>query len=262
MASSHDKHGGARRHEAERSDAYAGGPLGGWCNWQARGTLDAEDIGFESLPPSSGSVRPEPEHVFVRGPRFTEAEAREALANADCWSEALRMLGMRVAGGNHATLKRSAERWGISTDHPDAVRARNSRARVRPLDEVLVQGSTYHRAKLQERLYAAGLKKRELRTQQGASARRPGLPGVRCHLRAEVRAAVLLLHQVREAESRPRVPAAPHLRLVERPPYEQLMREIEATSYLGVGRKYGVSDNAIRKWVRAYEREREASDSP
>ena len=43
----------------------------------------------------------------------------------------------------------------------------------------------------------------------------------------------------------------------ERPPYEQLLREIEATSYVAVGRKYGVSDNAIRKWVRAYERERE-----
>ena len=37
----------------------------------------------------------------------------------------------------------------------------------------------------------------------------------------------------------------------ERPPYEQLSREIEALGYVGVGRKYGVSDNAIRKW-RAY----------
>jgi hypothetical protein len=46
----------------------------------------------------------------------------------------------------------------------------------------------------------------------------------------------------------------PHLRRVERPPYEQLMRAIADTSYLAVGRKYGVSDNAIRKWVRAYER--------
>ena len=40
-----------------------------------------------------------------------------------------------------------------------------------------------------------------------------------------------------------------------RPPYHQLMRELEETSYSAVGRKYGVSDNAIRKWVRAYERE-------
>ena len=33
------------------------------------------------------------------------------------------------------------------------------------------------------------------------------------------------------------------------------MREIEATSYLAVGRRYGVSDNAIRKWVLAYRRD-------
>lgn len=40
------------------------------------------------------------------------------------------------------------------------------------------------------------------------------------------------------------------------------MREIEATSYLAVGRRYGVSDNAIRKWLRQYEREEAASRAP
>lgn len=49
----------------------------------------------------------------------------------------------------------------------------------------------------------------------------------------------------------------PDKRKVERPPYEQLLEEIEATSYLAVGRKYGVSDNAVRKWVRFYERQLE-----
>ena len=39
------------------------------------------------------------------------------------------------------------------------------------------------------------------------------------------------------------------------PPYEQLTRAVEETSYSAVGRKYGLSDNAIRKWLRAYERE-------
>jgi transposase-like protein len=48
-------------------------------------------------------------------------------------------------------------------------------------------------------------------------------------------------------------------RTVERPPYDQLLREIEATSWSAVGRKYGVSDNAVRKWVRRYEAEREAA---
>jgi ferredoxin len=49
--------------------------------------------------------------------------------------------------------------------------------------------------------------------------------------------------------------AKPEARKVERPPYEQLIAELEATSCVAVGRKYGVSDNAVRKWVRFYERE-------
>ena len=46
---------------------------------------------------------------------------------------------------------------------------------------------------------------------------------------------------------------------MERPPYEQLVAEVAATSWSAVGRRYGVSDNAVRKWVRMYERERAAT---
>jgi hypothetical protein len=49
----------------------------------------------------------------------------------------------------------------------------------------------------------------------------------------------------------------PHRRVVERPPLAQLLAEFEASSWSAVGRRYGVSDNAVRKWVRQYERERE-----
>ena len=38
-------------------------------------------------------------------------------------------------------------------------------------------------------------------------------------------------------------------RKVERPPIKQLLLEIEELGYRGTGRKYGVSDNAIRRWV-------------
>ena len=41
-----------------------------------------------------------------------------------------------------------------------------------------------------------------------------------------------------------------------RPAYQQLIVEVAEMGWSAVGRKYGVSDNAIRKWVRAYERER------
>lgn len=45
-----------------------------------------------------------------------------------------------------------------------------------------------------------------------------------------------------------------HLRKVERPTYEILMEELKNSNYTKIGRKYGVSDNAVRKWVKFYER--------
>jgi len=51
-------------------------------------------------------------------------------------------------------------------------------------------------------------------------------------------------------------------RRVERPPLTQLLAEIEATSFVAVGRRYGVSGNAIRKWVRAYEAQATDHDPP
>jgi hypothetical protein len=43
-------------------------------------------------------------------------------------------------------------------------------------------------------------------------------------------------------------------RKVERPTYKQLIEEIKELGYVGTGKKYGVSDNAIRKWKRFYEK--------
>jgi hypothetical protein len=54
-----------------------------------------------------------------------------------------------------------------------------------------------------------------------------------------------------------RAPAA--RRQVARPPHAQLLREIDLHGCAGVARKHGVSDNTIRKWLRAYEAEATAS---
>jgi len=43
-------------------------------------------------------------------------------------------------------------------------------------------------------------------------------------------------------------------RQFNRPPYDQLIQEIKELGYSAVGRKYNVSDNSIRKWVKAYEK--------
>lgn len=42
-------------------------------------------------------------------------------------------------------------------------------------------------------------------------------------------------------------------RKIKRPPYNKLIKEIEELGYVGIGKKYKVSDNAIRKWKKFYE---------
>jgi hypothetical protein len=49
----------------------------------------------------------------------------------------------------------------------------------------------------------------------------------------------------------------PETRKVDRPSHDQLRADLASMSFLAVGRKYGVSDNAIRKWLRWYERQAE-----
>jgi hypothetical protein len=43
-------------------------------------------------------------------------------------------------------------------------------------------------------------------------------------------------------------------RKVERPAYKDLIEELKHSSYLAVSRKYGVSDNAVRKWLKTYQK--------
>ena len=243
------------------------------------------------------------------GPRYTEEEARAAIAASRTYTEVLRRLGLRAAGGNHRTIRRYAEEvWRIPTDHfdPDVVRREALGRAPVPLEQVLVEGSTYQRSVLKERLFVAGLKERRcelcgqgemwhgrrmalildhingihddnrvanlrivcancnatLDTHCGRNTRLPQAerPCLRCGTPFFPRSA---RHRYCSRACGQRAPGSsaprPASRVVERPPYDQLLREIDALGYAGVGGRYGVSDNAVRKWRRAYESDGPAS---
>ena len=236
-------------------------------------------------------------------PPFSESDARAAVAESLSWSAALRALGYESKGHNIRTLQRWAKTWGISTDHfdPNAVRSLASAARARPLEEVMVENSTYPRGKLKRRLYAAALKQRVCELcGQGESWHGRRMTLVLDHINGVSNdhrlenlqivcpncAATLDTHCGRNIPQERTCPGCgqcfapttmqhrycsqacwgtvyserlrgipqPHLRKVERPSYEQLMEDVRTMSMLAVGRKYGVSDNAVRKWIRWYER--------
>jgi hypothetical protein len=215
---------------------------------------------------------------------------------------ALRRLGLGPASGNHGTLRKLIDRYGIPTDHfnPNwALRGPRNR-QAKPLDEILVEHSVYDRGKLKRRLYDAGLKARlcEL-CGQGEEWKGRSMALIIDHINGVATdnrlenlqivcpncAATLDTHCGRKTrlarEPRsclhcgkefipkyathrycshicgvhskgPRKPR-PERRKVERPSYEQLMDDVQSMSFLAMGRKYGVSDKAVRKWIRWYE---------
>jgi hypothetical protein len=238
--------------------------------------------------------------MFV--PRYTEAELREVVPRVSSLTEVLRHFGLRPAGGNYRVLRRWLAAWSIPTDH-FAGAPPPRRPKPIPLEDVLVEGSTYQRTKLKARLYETGLKRRECELcGQGELWRGARMALILDHVNGVADdnrlenlrivcpncAATLATHCGRAnrlevddrscercgAAFRPKTPRQRHCsrecgmrwaragrprpgaRRVERPPYEQLLAEIAASSWSAVARRYGVSDTAVRKWVRAYERER------
>ena len=53
----------------------------------------------------------------------------------------------------------------------------------------------------------------------------------------------------------------PETRKVERPAYAQLREDLASMSWSAVGRKYEVSDNAVRPWIRLYEQAGEGGEA-
>jgi hypothetical protein len=213
---------------------------------------------------------------------------------------------MRHSGGAHEVLRKYAVLWRIPTDHFDpyaAVRGSGIQRR-RPLEEILVEHSTFSRIHLKKRLYEAGLKRPVCELcglDEFWQGRVMGMildhiNGIADDHRLEnLRivcpncAATLDTHCARKRRIvrveqeclRCGVPFHPKYkdqrycsrecgtrwdrsgvprfgaRRVDRPPYAQLVREVQAIGYSATGRRYGVTDNAVRKWPRAYEQELE-----
>jgi hypothetical protein len=235
-------------------------------------------------------------------PRFSEEELREVVSAAMSLSDVLRGLGLRPGGGNHRSLRKLLLHYGIPTDHfdPDWARKTSRRAGRIPLDEVMVENSTYGRGHLKRRLFEEGLKHRAcelcgqgeqwhgkhmslildhingvpddnrlenlrvvcpncaatFETHCGRKNRAP-FPSLDCrHCGREFVPRYESQRYCSRAcgqRSSGRREPKPETRKVPRPSYGQLVHELRTMTWRAVGRKYGVSDNAVRKWIRWYE---------
>lgn len=190
-------------------------------------------------------------------------------------TEVLKNLGVNKGSFKH--IKRLIQRFDISTSHfeVEKIRLRNSSQtrftqRV-PLSDILVINSTYNRTHLKNRLYEANLKQRKCEMcGQGENWKGKKIALILDHINGisddnrieNLRIvcpncnATLDTHCGKNMKrKKPNViKSGNQVRLkrrkVNRPNIDVILKDIRELGYVGTGRKYGVSDNAIRKWIK------------
>lgn len=202
-------------------------------------------------------------------------------------TECLKKMGLRAAGGNYKTITKYIEKYQINTEHFDVRQARiekinrlNSEKKI-PIKNILTSGSTYNRTQLKQRLYDENLKTRQCELcGQGEEWMGKKMSLIIDHINGvwndnrieNLRIvcpncnATLPTHCGKNTKSKTYKEDMRKIftekkeeyykgrRKTERPDYNNLMDEIEKFGYVGTGKKYNVSDNAIRKWVKYYQK--------
>jgi 5-methylcytosine-specific restriction endonuclease McrA len=198
----------------------------------------------------------------------------------------LNKLNLRCAGGNYKTIKKYIELYNIDISHFETDDERYSRLikyntnNKIPLEDILVINSTYSRTNLKPRLISENILEYKC-IECGNTGEWNGKPitlqldhvnGVyndnrvenlrflcpNCHSQTETYAGKKNKVDIKIEKVHTTPPQQKEMSLkrrkVCRPNYEKLMEEINELGYTGTGRKYGVSDNAIRKWKKFYEK--------
>ena len=216
-----------------------------------------------------------------------DKEFRDLVKQSESYVEILRHFGKENKGGNQRTLMRRIHEDGISTHHIDSTRRErlfNNHKKALPLETVMVKNSTYSRGSLKIRLLRDQIidnkcsicgqepnwngkplilvldhingegqdhRSQNLRllcpncnSQQPTFAGRSNKKHLNCSKcgRSVTKHSTGLCIRCTNHKNR---------KVKNRPTKESLLDDLKSMGYCAIGRKYGVSDNAIRKWLRS-----------
>jgi 5-methylcytosine-specific restriction endonuclease McrA len=227
-----------------------------------------------------------PYNVFMGSILRNKTLVEQAIEETNSVKEALEFLGLRAAGGNYKSFYRWCETHGLTPKHgtPELNLAglirKREESRV-PDELIFCEHSSYSRSLLKKRVIKDGMLEYvcnecglkgewndkpmslQLSHKNGVynDNRLENLEFLcpNCHSQTNDFAGKRriydkpLLPRVREGKQY-REMSYTHKRTVERPPYQDLISMVESHGYSATGRKYGVSDNSVRKWVKHYEK--------
>jgi len=205
---------------------------------------------------------------------------------SNTYKDVINYLGWNVNGTNYTKIKKLIREQNLSTEHfltaSEFMRKYNSIREFLPIEEILVKNSSYqNRGSLKNRIVKDNLldykcvecgnkgewmgKKISLildhingvNNDNRLENLRFLCPNCNATLDTHCGGNVKNKKNVKQPKELPKdfhIKKNEKLRKVERPSYNILINEIEKLGYTGTGKKYGVSDNSIRKWVKTYEK--------
>lgn len=212
----------------------------------------------------------------------------EIVPSSKTQKEVLEKMGLRNAGGNAKTLKKYLSLYSIDIEHFTRNYEQMVKFKIenkKNLEEILIENSNYNRQSLKKRLYDEGILERkcclcgqdEIWNGLKISLILDHINGVHNDNRIENLRIVcpncnagldtfagrnLKVRkyccdcgvEIDKNSSMCITCLGKKRRKVERPPIEKLIKEVDEIGYSATGRKYGVSDNAIRKWIKTNKR--------
>lgn len=211
---------------------------------------------------------------------YTKKQLNKVVAESETYLQVLKAFNRNQSAASYKTLKRYLEKWSISTDHfltkseiIDKV-FKNGKLKKYTNDEMFTSGSTISRHSVKKRIIQDNLIEYKC-VDCGNDGNWMGkkitlildhINGLNNDNRLENLRflcpncnATKPTHCLGSVGYKGKIDGRkiryerPKTRKVKRPSKTELIKLLENNSYCGIGRKYGVSDNAVRKWVKKYE---------
>lgn len=206
-------------------------------------------------------------------------EFRLLVQSSETLAQILKAFGLLNKGGNTNTVKRRIIHENIDMSHITLGRGSNKGkefARRRTNEEMFVENSTINRSRVKQRIRKDNLIVYECRdcgmtdtwNDKPITLQLEHCNGVcndnrienlcflcpNCHSQTPTYAGKRFKKPKPPKNPHWRNLPKPHTRKVERPTKDELDNLIQQYPMTTIGKMYGVSDNAVRKWVRSYEK--------